>query len=110
MSNDKSKKNGILRFVIRHSNFVIPLPRRALQPLRKWHIRGLPVLDCGALAGVAQLVEHHVANVVVVSSNLITRSSSPRPKLGNYPKNWAKRTRSCAGDLAQVRVYCFNGQ
>ena len=25
-------------------------------------------------AGVAQLVEHHVANVVVVSSNLITRS------------------------------------
>jgi hypothetical protein len=33
-------------------------------------------------AGVAQLVEHHVANVVVVSSNLITRSFSPfRPVL-----------------------------
>jgi hypothetical protein len=27
-----------------------------------------------SLAGVAQLAEHHVANVVVVSSNLITRS------------------------------------
>ena len=36
------------------------------------------------LAGVAQLVEHNVANVVVVSSNLITRSFLPaeqQPKM-----------------------------
>ena len=35
-------------------------------------------------AGVAQLVEHNVANVVVVSSNLITRSFLPaeqQPKM-----------------------------
>ena len=30
-------------------------------------------------AGVAQLVEHHVANVNVVSSNLITRSNNTAP-------------------------------
>ena len=30
--------------------------------------------DCAKLAGVAQLAEHNVANVVVVGSNPITRS------------------------------------
>jgi hypothetical protein len=34
------------------------------------------VLD---IAGVAQLVEHNVANVVVVGSNPITRSSLAQP-------------------------------
>jgi hypothetical protein len=34
-------------------------------------------------AGVAQLVEHHVANVVVVSSNLIARSSLSKSDLVN---------------------------
>jgi hypothetical protein len=33
---------------------------------------------CG-VAGVAQLVEHNVANVVVVGSNPITRSSLAKP-------------------------------
>jgi len=33
-------------------------------------------LSCMYVAGVAQLVEHHVANVVVVGSNPITRSRS----------------------------------
>jgi hypothetical protein len=36
---------------------------------------------CTASAGVAQLVEHHVANVVVVGSNPITRF----PVLGTSP-------------------------
>ena len=60
-------------FVIRHSNFVIPLCQDGLYSgIRNGILEGC--LRNEVQAGVAQLVEHHVANVVVVSSNLITRS------------------------------------
>lgn len=48
----------------------------------------------GSHAGVAQLVEHNVANVVVVSSNLITRSLND----ANF-QMYGPRFRSPACDL-----------
>ncbi len=57
-------------FEFRHS----PFAGRALQRPKNWHIRSSQQPCWRLQAGVAQLVEHHVANVVVVSSSLITRS------------------------------------
>jgi hypothetical protein len=56
-------------------------------------------------AGVAQLVEHHVANVVVVGSNPITRSifvfGIPQLELvGQYGVTVTRRTR---GEFDQKR-------
>ena len=36
-------------------------------------------------AGIAQLVEHHVANVNVASSSLVSRSKRPRIRAGASP-------------------------
>src|SRR3954463_1696732 len=55
-----------------------------------------------ARAGVAQLVEHHVANVVVVSSSLITRSLRQPGSCGPPQPEVPAR------DLALLRVCCFN--
>lgn len=44
-------------------------------------------------AGVAQLVEHHVANVVVVGSNPITRFPAIMC-LGNFPGRWGSWCRN----------------
>ena len=47
--------------------------RRAFQAFHAWG----SILPAASPAGVAQLVEHHVANVVVVGSNPITRFLFP---------------------------------
>jgi len=41
--------------------------------IRVWIVTRLAALFCPPIAGVAQLVEHDVANVVVVGSSPITR-------------------------------------